>query len=157
MSVFDGQNQRSGGLPLSPLLSFRPHRFVHIGPGLKQPEHDVGASFAHGKEKWRKTGRERRAKVGPGLEQCIDDFDMPFRRSPHQRGLILVFAGVDVGSVREQRFDRTDPAGARRGHQGRLSAGQASHSGLPRPRAAIRRSPCCRWCKRAREASRRNG
>jgi len=41
---------------------------------LNEPERYVGATVAHGKEKWRETGREWRAEVRPGFEEYVDGF-----------------------------------------------------------------------------------
>ena len=137
MPVFDRQNQRACGLSASRAFpALRPHRFVHFGSGLEQPENHVGASFANGEEQRRKPGRERSAEVRSGFEEGIDDFDVAIRRSPHQGGLSLAFTGVDVGSPCEKRLDRTrddpceTPSSRPSLHQG------AWYSRLPRLRAA---------------------
>ncbi len=68
MAVFDRQDQRGGRLAARGSLDCSgPHRFVHVGPGLKQPMNHVGASLAHGEEQRRKPGRAAECGSRPRL------------------------------------------------------------------------------------------
>ena len=62
--------------------------------------------------------------VGPGIENRVDDPEVPLGRRPHQRGLPAPLARVRIRAVGQQRLHRPETARPRRGHEDGLAAQQ---------------------------------
>jgi hypothetical protein len=66
-----------------------------------------------------------RLNVGAGLDERANDRGVSVRHGPHQGGLpVRELLRADVGAAADERLDHRHVAGARRGHQRRLAAGQ---------------------------------
>ncbi len=115
---------------------------VRVRAVVEQIAQRVDLRVAHREQERRGARLRLRVDVRAGLDQRRHDVDVALARGPHERGLAApAFGRVDRGAVREQRLDRVELAGARRGHQRRLPSRDVAFTLAP---AASRRSIAAR-------------
>src|SRR5690349_20923628 len=84
------------------------HGAIDLRSGLNQSHCDIRVAFPHCEEKRSESGCERRAEVAISFEERIDNFQVAFSGSPHECGLFLLVMSINVGAMREQRFNGTE-------------------------------------------------
>ena len=97
-----GAGAGPGGAP--PVAKALLRRFlcglVYLYSRLQQDPYNAGPAFSQGEQQRCKPGVQTCAEIRSGLDECVHNLLMTFRRRPHQRRLSApAFLTVNVGSA----------------------------------------------------------